>query len=113
MRSQVESPYPIDPVVVSPLPDGGTDIWLHRDITQITKGDDTSVPQTVYTADEVYLRADTVIDLAEATARFDELWATGTSYDPSTVKPSTPAEQWRADVENALVELADMIAGGE
>lgn len=25
----------------------------------------------------------------------------------------TPAEQWRADVENALVELADMIAGGE
>jgi uncharacterized protein YbjT (DUF2867 family) len=25
----------------------------------------------------------------------------------------TPAEQWRADVENALVELAGMITGGE
>lgn len=113
MRLQVESPYPIDPVIVSPLPDGGTDIWLHRDIAQATRNDDTTAPQTVYTADGVCLRVDTAIDLAEAAERFDELWEVGIAYDPSTAKPPTLAEQWRTDVENALVELADMIAGGE
>lgn len=32
--------------------------------------------------------------------------------DAPKVAAPTPAEQWRNDVENALVELADMIAGG-
>lgn len=48
-----------------------------------------------------------------------ETWEEGaTAEETAAIKAAgqatpTPAEQWRTDIENALVELADLIAGGE
>lgn len=112
MQYVVESPLPLDAVEVSVLPDGGTDIWLRKNISQEDRTDENGTEQTIYTADEVYLRSSEKIDGNNAAERFDELWAIGTGYNPQS-RTITADQQWKTDVENALVELAGMIAGGE
>lgn len=112
MQNTVESPLPLDTVITSMLPGGGTDIWLRKNISQEDQTDENGITQTVYTADEVYLRSAETIDADEAMARFNELWALGAGYDPQS-RTLTADQQWKADVENALVELAGLITGGE
>lgn len=112
MVGMVESFAPLEVIQVSELSSGGTDIWLRRN--QTTKHDPfIEGEQIIYTAEEAYLRVSERVTVDEATERFSELWAQAENYDPSTIKPITQTEQWRTDVENALIELADLIAGGE
>jgi hypothetical protein len=113
MQYVVESPLPLDAVEVSALPDGETTSGSEKNIIQENRTDEAGVTQMIYTANEVYLRLDEAIDAVVTATRFDELWALGAGYDPQTQRAPTADQQWKADVENALVELADMIAGGE
>ena len=45
-------------------------------------------------------------------ANFPDWLMRAKNEDAANMETSAPEEQWKTDVENALVELADMIVGG-
>ena len=96
----------LDRVTIEPSPGGGgAHVWLRRNIAE--SGVDTEgVSAPVWEADEVYLWRAEAPSLDDVEADFDALWAAG-AQDGDT------ETAWRADVEAALAELADLMVGGE
>ena len=99
------SATPLERVTVEPSLGGGAHVWLRRDIVEsVSYTEGVSAP--AWEADEVYLWRAEAPSLDDVEADFAALWAAG-AQDGST------EEAWRADVEAALAELADLMVGGE
>ena len=99
------SATPLERVTIEPSPGGGAHVWLRRDIAEsVAETEGVSAP--VWEADEVYLWRAEEPSVADVEADFAALWAAG-AQDGST------EDAWRADVEAALAELADLMVGGE
>ncbi|MBO5568405.1 MAG: hypothetical protein J6A79_05670 [Clostridia bacterium] len=71
------------PVEVIPW-DGGTDIWLRRNIQgPLTDETEEGLSGTYYVAEEVFLRVmDRALTKEEVEADFDRFWILGEAYDP-------------------------------
>lgn len=81
MQSIVQSNDPLLPVEAKQW-DGGTDIWLRKDIQgPITEQED-GIDQTYYEADEAFLRTPEHIDAETINADFEKFWARACAYDP-------------------------------
>lgn len=100
------SATPLERVTIEPSPGGGAHVWLRRNIVE-SVADTEGVSAPIWEADEVYLRrAKEAPTIADVEADFAALWAAG-AQDGGT------EDAWRADVEAALAELADLLVGGE
>ena len=84
---------------------GGAHVWLRRDIVE-TVAETGGASMPIWEADEVYLWRAEAPSVADVEADFAALWAAG-AQDGDT------EDAWRADVEAALAELADLITGGD
>ena len=99
------STTPLERVTIETSPGGGAHVWLRRDIAEsVVNTEGVSAP--AWEADEVYLWRAEAPSVADVEADFAELWAAG-AQDGDT------EDAWRADVEAALAELADLMIGGE
>ena len=99
------SATPLERVTIEPSPGGGAHVWLRRSVVEsVAETEGVSAP--VWEADEVYLWRAEAPSVADVEADFAALWAAG-AQDGST------EDAWRADVEAALAELADLMVGGE
>ena len=99
------SATPLERVTIETSPGGGAHVWLRRGIAE-SVADIEGVAAPVWEADEVYLWRAEAPSVADVEADFAALWAAG-AQDGDT------EDAWRADVESALAELADLMVGGE
>ena len=99
------SATPLERVTIEPSPGGGAHVWLRRDIVE-TVAETEGATMPIWEADEVYLWRAEAPSISDVEADFAALWAVG-AQDGDT------EDAWRADVEAALAELADLMAGGE
>ena len=99
------SATPLARVMIEPSPGGGAHVWLRRDIIE-TVAETEGPTMPIWEADEVYLWRAEAPTIADVEADFAALWAAG-AQDGDT------ETAWRADVEAALAELADLLVGGE
>ena len=94
-----------------PLPDGNADVWLRQNIEEYTDSEGNAGWQ----ADEVYFR--TSLALEEVTAQFDALFEEApslTETEDDSIVVTLPGTQDRLDaIEEAIAELAELIAGEE
>ena len=98
------SATPLERVTIEPSHGGGAHVWLRRSIIE-TVAETEGVSAPVWEADEVYLWRAEAPSVADVEADFAALWAAG-AQDGDT------EAAWRADVDAALAELADLIAAG-
>ncbi len=97
------------------LPDGKADVWLRKNITEVTEKDEDGNKSTHWEAEEVYFR--TSYTEEEVVENFDAIFeAGGTTEDEDTGEEIiegvdvTTADRLDA-IEAAISELADMVAG--
>ena len=99
------STTPLERVTIEPSPGGGAHVWLRRNIAEsVAETEGATIP--IWDADEVYLWRAEAPSLDDVERDFAALWAAG-AQDGDT------EDTWRADVEAALAELADLMVGGE
>lgn len=89
-----------------PLPDGGADVWLRKNIKKQT-GEQEGTEYTYFEADEVYFRTNDA--KAEIEANFEEYFAGNLPKPPAPVVPD--AERIAA-LEAAMLDLAEVVANG-
>ena len=107
MIIHTRSATPLERVMIEPSAGGHAHVWLRKGITQTTDPDS---GQDVYEADEVYFFSPESVTLAAVEAKFDTLWV---EHEDDDLTPLERAQQRVAQLETAIVELADMLAGGE
>ena len=98
------SATPLERVTIEPS-SGGAHVWLRRDIIETT-GEFEHSTMPIREADEIYSWWPEAPSIADVEADFAALWAAG-AQDGDT------ETAWRAGVEAALAELADLLVGGE
>lgn len=95
-----------DKIQYMPLPDGGADVWLRKNIKK-QMGSMDGVQYTYYEADEVYFRTND--SKAQIETNFDEFFNGNLPKPPAPVV--TDAERIAA-LEAAMLDLAEVIANG-
>ena len=108
MIIHTRSATPLERVMIEPSSGGKAHVWLRKGITESTEDFDGQSVQ-VWDADEVYYLADETPTLDEVEAQFAQLWA------QHELDGAPEVEQLRTrlqEAETALVELADLLAGG-
>lgn len=99
------SATPLERVTIEPSHGGGAHVWLRRNIIETTaEFEDSTMP--TWEADEIYSWWPEAQSIEDVERNFDALWAAG-------VQDGDTEDAWRADVEAALAELADLMVGGE
>ena len=89
------------------LPDGTyADVWLRKNIEEVTETNEDGDEVTSWQADEVYLR--TAMSESEVEASFDTLFEEGST----TAEEVSDSDRLSA-VEDAIAELAELIASLE
>ena len=107
MIIHTRSATPLERVMIEPSSGGKAHVWLRRDImesTEVFEGQ----PVQVWDADEVYYLADETPTPDEVEAQFATLWA---EHEDDDLTPLERAQQRVAQMETALVELADLLGG--
>lgn len=99
-----------DQIKYMPLHDGRADVWLRKNITEVTETTDEGESSTAYTADEVYLRTSVSKETIEA--NFDEYYSEAESESSGDTEEITIEERITA-LEAAMIELAGDIASDE
>lgn len=107
MSIRTRSATPLSRITIEPTPGGHVShVWLRRDIIEVPDPDGGSA----WEADEVHLTVPGVPTLDELEASFTDLWL---AHEEESL---TDREYTRArvdELEYAIVELADLLAGGE
>ena len=83
-----------------PLPTGEADLWLRKDITEIT---DPETGDVGYKADEAYMRG--IFTEAEVRADFDGYFDLAAAWEPPL------AEEEPSDLEGRIAALEEDVAG--
>lgn len=99
------SATPLERVTIEKAPHGGANVWLRRNIIETT-AETEGATMPIWEADEIYSWWPEAPSIADVEADFAALWAAGAQ------DVATEADRL-ADVEAALAELADLMAGGE
>ena len=108
MSTHTRSATPLERVMIEPSSGGHAHVWLRRNITESTD-DFEGQPVQMWDADEVHYLADETPTVESVGAEFATLWV----EHEDDLTPLERAQQRVAQLETALVELADMLAGGE
>ena len=109
MIIHTRSATPLERVMIEPSSGGKAHVWLRRNITESTE-DFEGQPVQMWDADEIHYLADETPTVESVEAEFDTLWV---EREDDDLTPLERAQQRVAQLETAMVELADMLAGGE
>ena len=109
MSIHTRSATPLERVMIEPSSGGKAHVWLRKGITQTTE-DFEGQPVQVWDADEVHYLADETPTVESVEAEFATLWV---EHEDDDLTPLERAQQRVAQLETAIIELADMLAGGE
>ena len=100
------SATPLDKVMVESSPGGRAHVWLRRNVTHGVSELDGQT--AVYEADEIHYLAEEAPTVDEVEASFDVLWA---QHEGDDLSVEERLRQRVSDLEAALAEVADLIAG--
>lgn len=92
----------------------GADVWLRRNVEEGEResgGGGDAV--RVFSYEEVHYRDPSVPSVAEVEASFDGLWAAHELDGTDAAERIARLEADNADLMAAMLELGDMVAGGE
>lgn len=92
----------------------GADVWLRRSVEEGERepeGGGDAVK--VFSYEEVHLTDPSMPSVAEVEARFDELWDAHELDGTDAAERIARLEADNADLKAAMLELGDMVAGGE
>lgn len=96
-----------DTISYMKLPNGRADVWLRKNIAEITDEEGNAA----WEADEVYFR--TNLDKESIMAAFDELFPNGGEIGGHNEPVCIPTVEDRLDaIEAAILELAEVMANG-
>ena len=109
MIIHTRSATPLERVMIEPSSGGKAHVWLRRNIGESPE-DLGEQPAQVWDADEIHYLADEAPTADEVEAEFATLWV---EHEDDDLTPLERAQQRVAQLETAIVELADMLAGGE
>ena len=109
MIIHTRSATPLERVMIEPSSGGHAHVWLRRNVTESTE-DFEGQPVQVWDADEIHYLADEAPTVESVEAEFATLWV---EHEDDDLTPLERAQQRVAQLETAIVELADMLAGGE
>ena len=109
MIIHTRSATPLERVMIEPSSGGKAHVWLRNGITESTE-DFEGQPVKVWDADEIHYLADEAPTIDEVEADFASLWV---EHEDDDLTPLERAQQRVAQLETAIVELADTLAGGE
>ena len=109
MIIHTRSATPLERVMIEPSSGGHAHVWLRRNITESTE-DFEGQPVQVWDADEIHYLTEETPTADEVEAEFATLWV---EHEDDDLTPLERAQQRVAQLETAIVELADMLAGGE
>ncbi len=109
MMMHTRSATPLERVMIEPSQGGRAHVWLRRNIEESVETSEGG-QQPVWDADEVYFYADETPTLDEVEAAFGQLWA---RYELDGVSELDQVRARQDEIDAALMELADLIAGGE
>ena len=107
MIIHTESVTPLERVMVEASRAGGFHVWLRQNITESTLTFE-GVEETIFEADEIYFFSPESVTLAAVEADFASLWA---AHEQDGVPDVERQASRISDVENALIELAELIGG--
>ena len=105
MQSIVRSNEPLSPVEARKW-EGGTDVWLRKNIKGPLTEQVEGLTCTYYEADEAFFRTPEQIDADTVSADFEKFWARACAYDPQTQNEKvTDADvlEMRADIDYRLI----------
>ena len=109
MSTHTRSATPLERVMIEPSSGGHAHVWLRRNITESTE-DFEGQPVQMWDADEIHYLADETPTVESVEAEFATLWV---EHEDDDLTPLERAQQRVARLETAIVEFADMLAGGE
>ena len=101
------SATPLERVMIEPSAGGTAHVWLRDKIAESTRTFE-GVEETVFEADEIYFFSPEATTLAEVEADFASLWA---AHEQDGVPDADKQASRISDVEEALIELAELIGG--
>ena len=110
MKGQIvktQSATPLETVKVEAGIGGGSHVWLRQNITESTRTFE-GVEETIFEADEIYFFSPEATTLAEVEEDFASLWA---AHEQDGVPDVERQASRISDVEDALIELAELIGG--
>ena len=86
MLDKVKSSDALQPVRVVQRSDGGTDVWLRKNIEgPLTETDSVEgFHHTYFEADEAFIRLAETVSAQDVEAAFDTYWERAAAYDPHT-----------------------------
>lgn len=88
-----------------PLPSGDADLWMRKNITEIT---DPETHEVSYEADEAYMRTDAT--KAEIEADFEGWFETASEWQPVQPKPKPSTEERIAALEKENKQLKEQLS---
>ncbi len=88
-------------------------VWLRRDIVKDTADDGPESGYEFYSAEELYFKVAGTPSVAEITDSFDALWDSHVNDDVTIAERVEKCEETSAIHDAAILEICDMIAGGE
>lgn len=100
MQSVVRSVEPLSPVEAKPW-NGGTDVWLRKNIRGPLTEQVEGHTCTYYEADEAFLRTPEQLEAEAINADFEQFWEQAIEYDPQ-------AQDERVTQGDMLEMLADV-----
>ena len=109
MSIHTRSATPLERVMIEPSTGGHAHVWLRRNITETTETFEGQSTQ-VWDADEVHYLAEETPTVESVEAEFATLWV---EHEDDDLTPLERAQQRVTQLETAVMELADMLAGGE
>ena len=109
MSTHTRSATPLERVMIEPSAGGHAHVWLRRNIVESSE-DFEGQPVPVWDADEIHYLAEETPTVESVEAEFATLWS---EHEDDDLTPLERAQQRVAHLETAIVELADMLAGGE
>ena len=108
MIIHTRSATPLERVMIEPSSGGHAHVWLRHNIVESTE-DFEGQPVQMWDADEIHYLADETPTVESVEAEFATLWV---EHEDDDLTPLERAQQRVAQLETAIVELADMLAGG-
>ena len=88
-------------------------VWLRRDIVKDTADYGPESSYEFYTAEELYFKVAGTPTVEEITESFDALWDSHVNDDVTIAERVEKCEEANAVHDAAILEICDMIAGGE
>ena len=117
MLDCVRCSEPLLPVKAVRRTDGGTDIWLRKNMKgPLTEQSEEGFSDVYYEAEEAFLRVEETVSAEDVEAAFDSYWGKAADYDPHVPMPTdkeriAQLEEQNTMLTECLLEMSEIVYG--